>query len=260
MPLSSCRTLPALACWCPAMLGSGCLLPTEQQISPCRSQKPEKVPFGRHFPQTYMKIQIFCFQLHWWLYCLLQQNNFAVAKSHFCVNFDMFYFCWCCLFVVLKLNFQRYFFASLPQSHAEAEQYSVCVREEGVWENGRERKNRAEWRKKHRKLRWEQNWIWGEMQFSNDISTIYNQYEGKLHPRAESSTCPQHRIEKRKNKRERRAGKERKEKEKSRFWEGQLLTWVGWPFSRGGLGLTESAGAEPTCCHLHGQHSTSSSH
>lgn len=44
LPLSSCRTQPALACWCPLLLGNGCLLPTEQQISPCWPQKPEKVP------------------------------------------------------------------------------------------------------------------------------------------------------------------------------------------------------------------------
>lgn len=43
----------------------------------------------------------------------------------------------------------------------------------------------------------------------------------------ESSAYPQHRGEERKNKREWRAGKERKEEEKIRFWEGQLLTWPG---------------------------------
>lgn len=36
------------------------------------------------------------------------------------------------------------------------------------------------------------------MQFSNDISIIYNQFEAKLHPRAESSACPH--IEERKGK------------------------------------------------------------
>lgn len=43
----------------------------------------------------------------------------------------------------------------------------------------------------------------------------------------ESSAYPQHRGEERKNEREWRAGKERKEEEKIRFWERQLLTWPG---------------------------------
>lgn len=36
------------------------------------------------------------------------------------------------------------------------------------------------------------------MQFTNDISIIYNQFEAELHPRAESSACPH--IEERKGK------------------------------------------------------------
>lgn len=50
----------------------------------------------------------------------------------------MFYFCWGWLFVFPKKKFSKIFFAALPQSHAEAEQQSVCVREEGVCEHDRE--------------------------------------------------------------------------------------------------------------------------
>lgn len=158
----------------------------------------------------------------------------------------MFYFCWCCLFFPSQ-KFQRFFFFLLHSHKVMVKQSSaVSVWGRKVCEHDRERMNRAGWKKKHRKLRWDQNWIWGEMQFSNDISIIYNQFEAKLHPRAESSSCPQNRREKRKNKRQGRAGNERKEKEKSRFWEGQLWTWPGTGL--GGVALQQGwAGAHRLC-------------
>lgn len=76
-----------------------------------------------------------------------------------------------------------------------------------------------------------------------------------------------HRIEERKGKtkgREELGMRERKKRRvdfgKDSYGHGQGLDWVGWPYSRGGLGLTDSAGAEPICCHLRAQHSTSHCH
>lgn len=56
--------------------------------------------------------------------------------------------------------------------------WCLCVcNEEGLCLHDRERKNRAGWKKKHRKPGREENQICGEIRFSNDISIVFNLFQ-----------------------------------------------------------------------------------
>lgn len=103
MALSSCRTLPALACWWSPLLGNGCLLPAEQQISPCRSQKAEEVPRKcSTFPKLHENID-FCFS------AIFMAILLATTEYFCCSQITLFILTCFISVVVAYLFFPKYF-------------------------------------------------------------------------------------------------------------------------------------------------------